>query len=187
MRALATAIALLSGTAFLSIGCGQTASPISPTSVAAVGTSLTSPTLAVSTAAQHQVPFKGTMQGVDTDSHPTPSSIVVTTDGSGQATHLGRFSFTQRVTVSFTTSTSLGTSHWVAANGDSIETTIAGSGQPTGTPGEIRINETHTITGGTGRFSAAHGSFKVDRIASAITFTTSGSFEGTIAAPAAHD
>jgi hypothetical protein len=187
MRASFTALIVLSGAALLSIGCSQTGSPTSPTSVLSTGTSIISSTFAASAAAQHQVPFKGTMHGLDADSDPTPTSIVVTTDGGGQATHLGRFSFTQRVTVSFTTSTSTGTSHWVAANGDSLDTTIAGSGHPTGTPGEIRITETHTITGGTGRFAGAHGSFSVDRIASAITFTTSGSFTGNITSPGSAD
>jgi hypothetical protein len=187
MRASSTVIVVLTGSAFLLVGCGQTTSPTSATSVPSVGASFRSSSLAVSTAAQYQVPFKGTMQGTDTDSDPTPSSIVVTTDGLGTATQLGQFSFTQRVTVDFARGTSAGTSHWEAANGDSFDTTIAGSGQPTGTPGEISITETHTITGGTGRFAGAHGRFTVERVASAITFATSGSFEGTITSPGAAD
>jgi hypothetical protein len=187
MRASFTVIVVLTGSAFLLVGCGQTTSPTSPTSVPSSGASLTSSPLAVSTAAQHQVPFKGTMQGTDTDSDPTPTSIVVTTDGTGTATHLGRFSFTQRVTVDFAAGTSAGMSRWVAVNGDSFDTTIVGSGQPTETPGEIRITETHTITGGTGRFAGAHGRFTVERVASAITFATSGSFEGTITPRGAAD
>jgi len=110
---------------------------------------------------------------------------VVTTDGSGIGTLLGRFSFTQRVTLSFATGTSAGVAHWVAANGDSIDTTVAGSGHPTGTPGEFDITDVHTITGGTGRFAGTHGSFTVQRVASAVTFTTSGSYDGTIASPSA--
>ena len=187
MRASSTARVVLSGAAFLLAGCSQTTSPTTPTSVQSIGASLPSPPLAISTAAQHEVPFKGTMQGTDTDSDPTPGSIVVTTDGTGNATHLGQFSFTQRVTVDFATSTSAGTSHWEAANGDSFDTTITGSGQPTGAPGEIRITETHTITGGTGRFAGAQGRFIVERVASGITFATSGSFEGTMSSPSAAD
>ncbi|MEO7133113.1 MAG: hypothetical protein ABI024_02730 [Vicinamibacterales bacterium] len=183
MRASSTVIVVLIGAAFLFVGCSQTTSPTSPTSVASPLPS----SLAVSAAAQHQVPFKGRMEGTDTDSDPTPTSIVVTTDGMGTATHLGRFSFTQRVTLSFTTFTSAGTSHWVAANGDSFDTTIAGSGQPTGTPGEFRITDIHTITGGTGRFAGAHGLFTVERVASGITLATSGSFEGTITSPGSAD
>jgi hypothetical protein len=187
MRASSAVIVVLTGSAFLLVGCGQTTSPTSPTSGQSVGASFTSSHAAVSAAAPGDVPFKGTMQGTDTASDPTPTSIVVTTDGAGTATHLGHFSFTQRVTVSFATSTSAGTSHWVAANGDSLDTTIVGSGQPTGIPGEISITETHTITGGTGRFAGAHGRFTVERLASGITFATSGSFEGTITSPGATD
>jgi len=183
MRASSTVIVVLTGSALMLFGCSQTTSPTSPTSVPSIGGSLTSSPLAQS-AAGHHVPFKGTMQGTDTDSDPTPTSIVVTTDGTGTATHLGRFSFTQRVTVDFATGIGAGTSRWVAANGDSLDTTIAGAGQPTGT-GEIRITDVHTITGGTGRFAGAHGRFTVERVASAITFATSGSFEGTITSPGA--
>ena len=183
MRTSNTAAAVLVGTAFL-VGCGQGAAPTSPASVQSSGTSLSS-SAASWPAARHQVPFKGELEGTDADSDPTPTSIVVTTNGTGTATELGQFSFSQRVTVSFATSTSTGTAHWVAANGDSLETTIAGSGQPTGTPGEINITEEHTITGGTGRFAGAQGRFSVDRVASAITFTTSGSINGTISSPGA--
>lgn len=187
MRASFTAIVGLIGVAFPLAGCSQTTSPTTPTSVQSIVSSLASSPLAMSTAAQHEVPFTGTMQGTDTDSDPTPTSIVVTTDGTGTATHLGRFSFTQRVTVDFTTGAGAGTSHWVAADGDGFDTTIAGSGQPTGTPGAIRITDIHTITGGTGRFAGARGRFTVERVASAITFATSGSIEGTITSPGAAD
>jgi hypothetical protein len=187
MRASSTVIVVLTGSAFLLVGCGQTTSPTSPTSVPSMGTRFPSSPLAFSAAVQQEVPFKGTLQGTDTDSDPTPTSVVVTTDGTGTATHLGQFSFTERVTVDFTTGTSAGTSRWVAANGDGLDTTIAGSGQPTGTPGEIRITETHIITGGTGRFAGVQGAFIVERVASAITFATSGAFTGTIASPRAAD
>jgi hypothetical protein len=125
------------------------------------------------------------MQGTDTDSDRTSSTIVVTTDGSGNGTHLGKFSFTQRVTLTFATGTTTGVAHWVAANGDSIDTTVAGSGHLTGAPGEIDITDVHIITGGTGRFAGAQGSFTVKRFASAITFTTSGTYDGTITSPGA--
>jgi hypothetical protein len=185
MRASSIIIVALTGSTLALIGCGRTTSPSSPTSVASGGASITSAAVAGSSAAEHEVPFKGTLQGTDTDSDRTPTSIVVTTDGTGTATQLGQFSFTERVTVSFATSTSMGTSHWEAANGDALDTTLTGSGRPTGAPGEITITETHTITGGTGRFAGAHGRFTVDRVASGITFTTSGSFEGSITSPGA--
>ncbi|HET7696634.1 MAG TPA: hypothetical protein VFK57_13050 [Vicinamibacterales bacterium] len=175
------------GAALLLGGCSQGAAPAGPTSVASAGASLTSSPPAVAAAATPRVPLTGTMRGTDVDSDPTPTTIVVTTEGGGTATHLGQFSFTERVTLTFATLTAVGTSHWVAANGDSFDTTIEASGQPTGTPGEFSITDIHTITGGTGRFAGAHGRFIVERVASAITLTTSGSFAGTISLPAAAD
>jgi hypothetical protein len=142
--------------------------------------------LAVPAAAQNRVPFKGTMQGYDIDSPgPSPTTLVVDTSGTGIATLLGQFSFTQQVTVDFTTGSSTGSAHWVAANGDSIDTTISGSGEPTDTAGVFRITDINTITGGTGRFAGAQGSFTVERLGSGITFLTSGSFHGTITSPGA--
>ena len=70
-----------------------------------------------------------------------------------------------------------------AANGDTIDTTIAGSSEPTGTPRVFRITEINTITGGTGRFANAKGSFIVDRLTDLNTGLTSGSFHGTITSP----
>jgi len=140
--------------------------------------------LAVPAAAQKQVPFKGTMQGHDVDSPgPSEGTIVVTTTGTGIGTHLGDFSFTQVVTVTLAEFTDTGSAHWVAANGDNIDTTLAGSAELTATPGILLITEVHTVTGGTGRFASAQGSFVVERLASAVTFLTSGSFHGTITSP----
>jgi hypothetical protein len=142
--------------------------------------------LAVPAAAKNQVPFKGALQGNDIDSPgPSPTTIVVTTTGTGIGTHVGEFSFTQELTLDLVTLTAAGSAHWVAANGDSIDTTLAGSGEPTDTPGVFRITEIQTITGGTGRFAGAQGSFTVERLASAVTFLTSGSFHGTITSPGA--
>ena len=140
--------------------------------------------LAVPAAAGNQVPFKGSMQGDDTDIGFTATTVTVLTVGKGIATHLGQFSFTQTVTVVFAIGHSTGTAQFFAANGDSISTTVAGSGQVIG-PGLISITDVHTITGGTGRFAGAQGSFTVKRLASGITFLTSGSFDGTITPPGA--
>ena|SRR5947207_1828713 len=140
--------------------------------------------LAVPAAAQKQVPFKGALQGDDTDIGFTSTTVTVLTVGKGIGSHLGQFSFTQTVTVEFATGHSTGSAHWFAANGDSISTTIAGSGQVV-EPGLFRIEDVHTITGGTGRFAGAQGSFTVTRLASGVTFLTSGSYEGTITSPGA--
>ena len=142
--------------------------------------------LAVPAAAQHQVPFKGALQGTDFDIAFTDTTVTVLTVGTGIGTHVGQFSFTQTVVVDFATdpATSTGSAQLTAANGDSISTTVSGSGEMI-EPGLFRIEDVHTITGGTGRFAGAQGSFTVMRLASGVTFLTSGSYEGTIAPPGA--
>ena len=78
--------------------------------------------------------------------------------GSGQATHLGRYSETGQV--SFTPSGTAGilnleaTAVYTAANGDQLRASIAGElNQGTGA-----IDATVTYVGGTGRFANASGS-----------------------------
>jgi hypothetical protein len=69
-----------------------------------------------------------------------------------------------------------------AANGDQIFATVTGEAVG-GTPDRLQIVETATITGGTGRFSGATGSFTSTRFADTTTIPgipSSGSFEGTI-------
>ena len=140
--------------------------------------------LAVPAAAQHQVPFMGAMQGHDTDIGLTNNLGTVLTMGTGIGTLVGQFSFTQTWTVDVTTGILTGFAQWFAANGDSISTTITGSGQMI-EPGLFKFAEVHTITGGTGRFAGAQGSFTMTKLASAVTFLTSGSYEGTITSPGA--
>jgi hypothetical protein len=143
--------------------------------------------LAVPAAAQNQVPFKGTMQGHDTDIGFTDTTVTVLTVGTGNGTHLGQFLFTQTTTVDLTQGSDTGSAHWVAANKDTIDTTIVGFGVPRVTPDRIVIDitEINTITGGTGRFAGAQGTFTIQRVASPVTFLTSGSFQGTITSPGA--
>lgn len=140
--------------------------------------------LAMSAAAQNQVPLKGTLQGRDTDIGGPLEAFVVSTTGTGLSTLLGKFSFTQQFTVNLNNGTEVGTAHWVAANGDSIDMSIVGSGEFTDS-GLIRITEIFTIISGTGRFAGAQGSFTVERLADPIAFVTSGSFHGTITSPGA--
>lgn len=144
--------------------------------------------LAVPAAAQH-VPFKGSFQGDDTISAgPSPTTALLSTSGTGTGTLLGRFSFTQALTLDFVNLTNTGEARWIAANGDSIYTTVVASA----TPGSVvfTIVEIHTITSGTGRFSVAQGSFTVHRMHVVApsddgTHVTSGWFEGTITSPGA--
>jgi hypothetical protein len=74
---------------------------------------------------------------------------------------------------------------FIAANGDRVFTELLGQGTPTETPGISHIEEINTITGGTGRFVGATGSFIMERLVDLTTGSTSGSFNGTITSPGA--
>ena len=139
-------------------------------------------------AAQKQVPFKGSMQGQEIDTPeggPPPTTLSVDGNTTGIATHVGQFSFSYQLTVTLANGTATGSGHLIAANGDSIDTMIVGQGTPTETPDVNHIVEVNTITGGTGRFSGAEGSFTVDRFLNMGTGFTSGSLHGTITSPGA--
>ena len=139
-------------------------------------------TLAIPAAAQQQVPFKGTFQGND-----AVTSTTITTSGTGVATHMGQLSLTNILSLS----TLSGTGHWVAANGDSIDTTFVSSPDFSTAPlGYITVTETHTVTGGTGRFAGAQGTFILERThittpSADGTHVTFGSFHGSITPPGA--
>jgi hypothetical protein len=136
--------------------------------------------LAIPAAAQQQVPFKGTFQGKDAVNPP-----MIATSGTGIGTHVGAFSLTQEL--SLTTAT--GPAHWVAANGDNIDSTFVASPDfSTQSLGYITVTEIHTITGGTGRFAGAQGNFVLVRTHLVVlsadgTHVTFGSFHGTITYP----
>ena len=153
----------------------------------AVAAMLLTAALAVPAAAQKQVPFKGSFQGQETDTPeggPPPTTVIADGSTTGIGTHVGQFSFSYQLTVTLANRTATGSGQLIAANGDSIFTTITGSSVPTATPGVLSIMETDTITGGTGRFTGAQGSFIVERLKNQTGFT-SGSFQGTITSPGA--
>ena len=153
--------------------------------------------LAVPTAAQNQGPFKGTFQGQDAHDTLAPgaTSVLIRTTATGVGTHLGRLSCNREITANLLNFTHAGSAHWVAANGDSIDTTVVGQAELSDLPGGfIRVTEIHTIAGGTGRFTGAEGSFTVELFhkleASGVAGGVEahdifGSFHGTITSPGA--
>jgi hypothetical protein len=154
----------------------------------AVAAMLLTAALTVPAAAQKQVPFKGSLQGHETDTPeggPPPTTLNVDGNTTGIATHVGQFSFSYQLTVTLADGTATGSAQLIAANGDSVFTTVAGSSEQTSTPGVVSITEVDTITGGTGRFAGAQGSFTVERLVNLATGLTSGSFHGTITSPGA--
>jgi hypothetical protein len=147
---------------------------------------LTAALVGPAVAADKLVPFSGSLQAKETiiafQGSP-PVSFLVDGTGGGIATHLGLFTLTWQFTVIIAAGTGTGPVHFIAANGDEIFTTSAGTSEPTSTPGVFHIMEVQTITGGTGRFANATGSFVVDRLSDLNTGLSSGSFQGVITSP----
>lgn len=136
--------------------------------------------LAFPAAAQQRVPIKGDLQGNDSDNFTGPTTLVVTSIGTGNTTHLGLFSYKLVEAVNLLTGTATGVAQLMAANGDLLFFTTTGAGTPTSDPNVISITETATITGGTGRFEGAQGTFMIHRLGNGATFTTAGTFDGSM-------
>jgi hypothetical protein len=139
-------------------------------------------TASATPSAERQLLFKGSMQAVETHVVTFPTFTLDAT-GSGNATQLGLFtmSFQGQVyipTLAGTTSATL-----VAADGSSLYADGVGQGTATENPDFVSIVEIYTITGGTGRFAGASGSFTVERMIQRSTGVSSGTISGTILIP----
>jgi hypothetical protein len=141
--------------------------------------------------------FKGTFQGQDAHGilPPGATTVVIRTSATGTGTHLGQFSLIREVTGNLVNFSDTGSAHWIAANRDSISTTVVGQAELSDMPaGFLKVTEIHTITGGTGRFTGAQGSFTVElwhklepsgAAGGVETHDIFGSFHGTITFPGA--
>jgi hypothetical protein len=135
-------------------------------------------------AAAAQVPFQGTLQG-DVTRSGAPPVLSVDVSADGTATLLGQFAVSIPHEVNVVTRIATGDYLFVAANGDTLTATFTGQAMPTADPTVLAIVEHATITGGTGRFAGATGSFTTERLYDSVAGTTIGSFEGTISSPGA--
>ena len=153
----------------------MTSSMYLPTAAALLAAALAGPALA-----DELVPLHGTLQAQELITPGTaPETISADGSGAGNATQLGQFKVTWKFTVNLADGTGSGPVHFTAANGDEIFTTATGSSVPI-KPGYFQIKETHIITGGTGRFANAQGSFMVVRVLNFDAGLSSGSFQGII-------
>ena len=129
------------------------------------------------------VPFKGSLEGDVTITPLTPPFVHADVEATGNATHLGAFTLDVPHKVNRADRTAVGTYEFTAANGDMLFADFTGQATLTAIPGVLYIEETATITGGTGRFAGATGSFTAERWFDTIAGKTTGSFEGTISSP----
>lgn len=123
---------------------------------------------ATALAANHGTPLKGRMQAVEIYDYQFPTLYVVGS-GSGNATHLGRYTVTYEWEVDLETLVGIGRSHFIAANGDSLYTETTGFATSTEDPDILFTVATHTIVGGTGRFDGASGELTAIGLLNAVT------------------
>jgi hypothetical protein len=169
----------------LAAGCSESVSPTSPTSVRPGGTSLGASPGAdhgpSASSATNTVPFKGTLDGTVAFTVVAPALAHVVISASGTATELGRFTLEAPHDVDLAIAAGQGTYTFTAANGDRLTAAFTGTAN-TATP--IFVIEEHaTVTGGTGRFAGASGSFTANRLYDTAAGTTTGTFSGSLSVP----
>jgi hypothetical protein len=138
--------------------------------------------------AGEKVPFHGSLEGSFTSTiNPGPPPVAtIFGSGTGQATHLGRFTYEFPHTINFgiVPTAAIGTWTFVAANGDTLIGDAVAHSSPVEPGVLLAVNEV-VITGGTGRFAGASGELVIVSLVFQSTGTTLGSFEGTISSPGA--
>lgn len=138
--------------------------------------------------AKEEVPLKARGTGYATITALGPP-VAFNIDGSGQATHLGRYTVEGRDGVVYPDGTWEGTYVWTAANGDTI--TTHAEGYLTAEPAPYGGWEaTYKILDGTGRFAGASGEFDQTGVWLDPVIAAQRRFavvwEGTISSPGSH-
>ena len=136
--------------------------------------------------ASHGTPFNGSLAGTFAIASATPTTTIIGT-ATGYFEHLGKTAFVARATVTGTSVcggfSTTEDDTFTAASGDQIFASATGVACPTSNPNMIHVTASATITGGTGRFAHASGSYTIQltlAFATATTGTLSGTSTGTI-------
>lgn len=137
------------------------------------------PATSVAPAKATRLPFKGTMQSNETYSTVFPT-MYVTANGSGDATPLGPFTVSYHVEQNLLDLSEIESAQFAGTNGDSFQAKGVGQAIEDRTPGMYNVIQIYTITGGTGRFAGASGTFTVKRLVSITAGVASSTFEGYI-------
>jgi hypothetical protein len=132
----------------------------------------------VASAGAAETPFKGKIDAVETGTIVFPT-VFLDREGTGTATHLGRYTEHIVMTINVPTMSSTGAATFTAANGDIMLASVLGQATRTG-PTTLSIVEVYTITGGTGRFADATGSFTLESTLDQTTGVSTGTFTGVI-------
>lgn len=139
--------------------------------------------LSISAANAGRVPFSGTWEAneVSTFFGDPPIGFFSNGQGTLNSAELGPLALYLTNLVDLAAFDGMGLTRVVDANGDSIFAQGTGHADlVTPDPPVFHITESHTVTGGTGRYAGARGSFTVDRTVDLSTGDSSGSFNGAI-------
>lgn len=99
-----------------------------------------------------EVPMRGAGAGQVTSLTPGPTGVTITAVGSGEATHLGRFTRTEEILLDPATGVLTGSITFIAADGSELYCDLNGA-----FTGQATASGTYTFTGGTGRFENSSG------------------------------
>ena len=135
--------------------------------------------IAAASAVAALTPFKGTVNAVETGQVVFPTRFLDRV-GTGHTTYLGKYREHVLMQINIPTLSSMGAATFTAANGDTLSASVVGQATRTG-PTALSIVEDYTITGGTGRFADATGSFTLKSTLDQTTGVSTGTFSGAIA------
>jgi hypothetical protein len=144
----------------------------------ATATAISLASIAVSAVAA-ETPFKGRVNAVETGVTMFPIRSIIR-EGGGNATYLGKYTEHITMQINLMAMHSTGAATFTAANGDTLTASVEGQATLTTTPGVLSIVEDYTVTGGTGRFADATGTFTLESTVTQATGVSSGTFSGAI-------
>jgi hypothetical protein len=147
-----------------------------------VGRATAAPAVEAAPVRPTRLPFKGTLQSSEIYSTAFYTQFV-TANGSGEAIELGQFTATYQMEANLLDMSVKESVSFVGKNGDGLQATAVGQAFEDRTPGMFKVVEIFTITGGTGRFAGASGTFTMNRLVSITVGVASGNFEGYILLP----
>ena len=139
------------------------------------------PTSPSQSAASVALRFHGTLESATKSTVPIgPGIILAHSEGTGTASHLGRYEMFTDLTLNLTKGAGTEQMAMKAANGDLVYATATTQGTPRADGVTIDVVETATIIGGTGRFAGATGHFVMKCVVTPAAGTAVGAFDGTI-------
>ncbi len=130
--------------------------------------------------AQAAVPFRGWDAGGFEIPGECAGGVVVDIDGTGRATHFGRYEYAALECFNPQAGTFAGTATITAADGSTLNGHYAGSVAGTNDPNVIAYAEDFVVDGGTGRLAGAAGHLAIDGLANLATGAYSQSLAGSL-------